>query len=278
MELPGLSVIEDHKYVTFLLLLLSLRSPATTISLGTNLVVYSGHASDVNSVVWSPDGKRIASASHDWTVQVWDAMTGNNLFTYNGHTTPVNTVAWSPDGKYIASGSGEDDSSSFKPYNTIVQVWDAATGSDILTYRGHSDIVNAVAWSPDSKRIASSSSDKTVQVWDAITGSKLFTYNGHTTPVNTVAWSPDGKYIASGSGEDDYLSSYKPYNTIVQVWDAATGSDILTYRGHSGIVNAVAWSPDSKRIASGSGNYVYSEPISFQVWDATSGSRNLYYW
>jgi WD40 repeat protein len=65
-------------------------------------------------MVWSPDGKRIASGSEDNTVQVWDASTGKNLFTYRGHTSAVNVVAWSPDGKRIASvGAAEN----------TVQVW-----------------------------------------------------------------------------------------------------------------------------------------------------------
>ena len=67
------------------------------------------------------------------------------------------------------------------------------------TYRGHSSSVYAVAWSPDGKRIASGSDDKTVQVWDAANGGHVFTYRGHSNLVYAVAWSPDGKRIASGS-------------------------------------------------------------------------------
>ena len=69
----------------------------------------------------------------------------------------MNAVEWSPDGRRIASGS--DDGT--------VQVWDAADGSHVYTYRGHSDIIWTMAWSPDGKRIASGCADKTVQVWDA---------------------------------------------------------------------------------------------------------------
>ncbi len=65
----------------------------------------------------------------------------------------------------------------------------------ILAYKGHTDIVNTVAWSPDGKRIASGSDDHTIQIWDDATGKMLLTNNDNTLAVNKVAWSPDGKLI-----------------------------------------------------------------------------------
>lgn len=141
-----------------------------------------------------------------------------------------------------------------------LQVWDASTGNRISTAFSGDAIVS---WSPDSKRIATAVGDP--QVWDAATGKNILTYHGHSPLVQALAWSPDGKYIASGAQDK-----------TVQVWDAATGENIFTYHGHFSQINAVAWSPDSKRIASGGGNGV-DQDYTVQIWDATTGANALTY-
>jgi serine/threonine protein kinase len=128
-----------------------------------------------------------------------------------------------------------------------------------VTYRGHSNTVLAVAWSPDGRRIASCAYDKTAQVWNASNGSDTFTYTGHSATVWQVTWSPDGQRIASCSDDK-----------TVQVWNASDGSPVLTYRGHSIGVITVAWSPDGMRIASSGDEKV-------QVWNASDGSNIITY-
>jgi WD40 repeat protein len=221
---------------------------------GSILVCYNGHADQVNSVAWSPDGKRIASGSDDKSAQVWETATGDHLFTYTGHADRVNGVAWSPDGKCIASASSD----------STIQVWEADAGICLFTCRGHSQTVRVVAWSPDGKRIASGSDDKTVKVWDATNGHHLFTFRSHSDWVCTLSWSPDGKRIASGS-----------YDSTVVVWDATTRRNMFfsknVYRGHSQTVRAVAWSPSGTLIASG------SDDKTVQVWDFASRKPSLIY-
>ncbi len=126
-----------------------------------------------------------------------------------------------------------------------------------IIFTGHLASVNALAWSPDGKLIASASDDTFVQVFEAATGTRRLIYRGHSEEVAAVAWSPDGKLIAS-AGQDQ----------TVQLWDAASGgAPVRIYKGHTDRVNGVAWSRKGQLLTSG------SDDKSVQVWQAGNGER-----
>lgn len=116
---------------------------------GGHAYTYGGHAASVTSVVWSPNGLHIASASVEGSVHVWDPARGSEgrVYSYSGHNNAVSALAWSPDSTRIASaGAGK-----------TVQTWDSEDGRHIAYYSGHDGAITALAWSPDGTGIASTS-------------------------------------------------------------------------------------------------------------------------
>lgn len=245
------------------------------------------HSDQVLCVAWSPDGKRLATASADQTAKIWDADSGKQLVTLTGHRDMVWSVAWSPDGKRLLTGS-ED---------RTAKIWDAASGKELMTLTGHGDSVQSVAWSPDGTRLATAGRDNTARVWNADTGKLLMTLSGHTDYVWSVAWSPDSQRLATASwdgtakvwdaGSGRLLRTLQGTNArlfgvawspdgtrlataneehIAEVWDAANGHKTMTLAGHTGFVVSVAWSPDGTRLATGSADH------EAKVWDAATGN------
>jgi WD40 repeat protein len=224
----------------------------------SNQQTFRGHKGTVTGVRWSPDGRRLASASSDGTIKVWDAHTGQEAYTLRGHTGGVYSVCWSPDGKRLASAGGTWNAFKEQWVRGEVTVWEAETGKQALRLPGHARAVRSVCWSPDGRRLATAGDDQTVRIWEARTGQEQLTLRGHTASVTGVCWSPDGRRLASGS-----------HDRAVKVWDATKGQEVISVRGHAGAVLGVCWSPDGRRLASAGGD------ATVKVWDTEKGREAL---
>jgi len=142
-------------------------------------------------VVISADGTRIASASAEHVLTMFDATTQTVLWTVRAHPYPIRAIRFNRDATQLASCS-EDRS---------VKIWDVSTGGLIHVLTGHESGVTCADFSPDGTRLVTGGDDRTLKVWDTATGQEVLTLRGHDVGVLDVRFSPDGKRIASASAD-----------------------------------------------------------------------------
>ncbi|QDU49628.1 serine/threonine-protein kinase [Gimesia panareensis] len=201
----------------------------------------TGHTGKVRDLDWSPDGRRIVTASRDKSIRTWNVETGESLLTIAAHNASVNCVDWSTDGSRLVSGS--DDKT--------IGVWDANTGKSLVTVQGISTEVQCVHFSPDDQRIASSSggdSDNAVMVWDAMTGENLNTLEDSVAYVTWVEWSPDGSKLLTCQ----FRRGGRFTGLSADVWDSSTGTHIRRFLGHESAIYGCGWLPDGQHCVTAS--------------------------
>jgi len=225
-------------------------------ALCTQQLTFSGHTAAIFGVAFSPDGKRLATASADKTAKVWDAVDGTEVFTMT-HNDWVYSVAFSPECVSPPEAPAERCLATASQDGTAT-VWDADSGQELLTLSGHTGAVRDVTFSPDGRRLATASADGTAKVWDAVDGTEVFTLTGHIDVVFGVAFSPDGTRLATASRD-----------WTTKVWDTTSGQELFSLSGHADDVLGVAFSPDGTRLITA------SRDGTTRVWDSTSG-RELF--
>jgi WD40 repeat protein len=264
---------------------------------GARAFVLGGHApfGFVVALAFSPDGKRLASAATDETVQVHDLATRKSLGGFAGSTVPPQALAFSGDGQRVAWAVSLD---------RRVEVWDIAAKKTVQTVRGHRAGVTGIVSGPGGAGWVSTGQDAVLRLWGA-TGKEERVLLGHFRGIHALARSRDGRVLATAaadgtvrlwepaapsssfvlhharpgqggggfnvafSQEDGRLLAASPGGPTVKVWDVATGREALTLEGPWDQAQGgghVCFSPDGKRLAAAGNKRLL-------FWDAGTGRR-----
>ncbi len=199
------------------------------------------HAAPVTDVDYSPDGRYIITAAGN-SAQVWDVKAGAPHGKPITLRSSIYDVAFSPDGKHFVTAS-----------DPAAQVWETETGKKVGAELAHTGGVNQARFSGDGARIATCSGDRTAKVWDVATGKQIASADLAGLPAG-VDISADGKYFVAA------------FDAYAQVFDASSGSPVGVQLQHEGGVFGVAFGPNGRYVATGSGD------STARIWDAMSGS------
>jgi WD40 repeat protein len=252
------------------------------------LVVQSGHSDRVLSVIFSPDGKTLASSSDDRTIRLWHVSSGNELRTIHAAVCS----AFSPDGKALVCGgtlwdvaTGEKlrsignlvGRSVFSPDGRILanggRLWDLSSGA-IRTLKD-SQHLEDIAISPDGKLLVTGNWESSVKLWDTATLNELHTIEAvpavvdRVAPhVDSVAFSIDGQFVVRGRSDG-----------TVRLFKLLTGAEVFTLQaGGPAYLSSVVvvFSPDRKLLATGSTDILTDGKTVERViklWDIETGKQ-----
>jgi WD40 repeat protein/transcriptional regulator with XRE-family HTH domain len=209
-----------------------------------------GHTDNIWSAEFSPDGKRIATASADGTAKIWDAATGEELLSIRGSNVGIVWSAiFSPDGKYLVT-TGQD---------YFVHIWDSTNGKAVSTLKGHLDEVYQARFSSDGRQLVTISTDGWGIIWDASTGKIIQKLGPEVDGIpQWVNISPDGSQVAIA-----YATSTT--GGWITIWDSATGRKILRLPNQHAGMRSVSYSPDGTHLVT------TSDDQAVRIWDARDG-------
>ncbi len=244
-------------------------------------VAFFGHRGGVLSVAFSPDGTEVLTGSEDKAARLWDAATGKEKRSFTGHLEEVTCVAFSPDGTKVLTGSQD----------RTVKLWDAATGAELRTFAEPGDFVQSVAFSKDGSKILVGAGNWRATLWDAATGMEIGASQAFTTDANVAVFSPDGAWVLTGGGFPrtrkltwtGWVDISESTVATARLWDAATGAEIRTFTGPTGLVNSAAFSPDGTRVVTAASlvrtntrkdnGWVDAEDTTARLWDTATGAE-----
>jgi WD40 repeat protein len=210
---------------------------------------FTGHKGIISSVAFSPNGRTLATASHDGSLFLRDAQTGVVTQSLSGHTGYVLSVAFSSDGKTLASAGGVERQVA------EVRLWDARTGRLKDRLGGHSDLVLWVAFSPDKTTLGSGSYGE-ILLTEIAAEEVMRELTKTEWSMVGFGFSPDGTLLASGGwafpkgegGQPDYRQAIGG----IQLWETGTGRLKVSFTAHERQLTSISYSPDGRMLASGS--------------------------
>ena len=220
------------------------------------LATFRNGSGALTKIGFSPDGTRMAAASKDWPVLIWDIPARQVKTALNGHTAAVNSVAYSADGKSLIS-AGDDG---------IVRIWDANAAREIATLSGHSGPVRSARFSPDGKFAASAGIDRCVKLWDVSKKRELATLREALGPVVALAFSPDGRFLASAETSTAATAKAGTAENCgpIPMWSVPKGDLLHSFGVRGSSVDEITFSPDGKTLAA-------CDRLNVSLWDPETG-------